>query len=134
MAIGDVANAYHPVLGHRLRVEHWDNAIRQGQLAARTILREGDRYDWQPFFYTDQYDLGMEYVGHSQPDDEVVFRGDPDDGAFLAFWLRQQRVTAAMNVNIWDVNDQLRSLVGRQISADRLSDTGIALEALQQQE
>ena len=130
MAIGDVANAYHPVLGHRLRVEHWDNAIRQGQLAARTILGERDRYDWQPYFYTDQYDLGMEYVGHSQSEDEIVFRGEVDDGAFLAFWLRQQRVTAAMNVNIWDVNNQLRSLIGRQISADRLSDTGIALDAL----
>ena len=67
LAIGDVANAYHPALGHQLRVEHWDNAIRQGRLAARTILREGDRYDWQPYFYTDQYDLGMEHVGHSNP-------------------------------------------------------------------
>ena len=70
------------------------------------------------------------YVGHSQPEDDVVFRGDVDDGAFLVFWLHQQRVTAAMNINIWDVNDQLRSMIGRQISADRLTDTGIALAAL----
>jgi 3-phenylpropionate/trans-cinnamate dioxygenase ferredoxin reductase subunit len=107
LAIGDVANAYHPVLGRRLRVEHWDNAIRQGRLAAKVILAARDRYDWQPYFYTDQYDLGMEYVGHSGPEDEVAVRGDLDSGAFLAFWIRRQKITAAMNVNVWDVNDQL---------------------------
>jgi 3-phenylpropionate/trans-cinnamate dioxygenase ferredoxin reductase component len=130
LAAGDLANAHHRVLGRRLRVEHWDNAIRQGQLAAKTILGEGDRYDWQPYFYTDQYDLGMEYVGHSHPDDQVIIRGDLDSGAFLAFWTRQQTVTAAMNVNTWDVNDQLRALVGRRIPDRRLQDTTVALEDL----
>jgi 3-phenylpropionate/trans-cinnamate dioxygenase ferredoxin reductase component len=130
LAIGDVANAHHPLLGHRLRVEHWDNAIRQGRLAAGTILGEDGRYDWQPYFYTDQYDLGMEYVGHSRPEDEVVLRGDVEDGAFLAFWLRDGTVTAAMNLNLWDVNDPLRALVGRSIPADRLGDEGTDLAAL----
>jgi 3-phenylpropionate/trans-cinnamate dioxygenase ferredoxin reductase subunit len=130
LAIGDVANAYHSMLERRLRVEHWDNAIRQGRLAAKTILGSRDRYDWQPYFYTDQYDLAMEYVGHSQPRDEVIVRGDLDSGAFLTFWIRQKKITAAMNVNIWDVNDELRALIGRAIPADRLQDQGIALDAL----
>jgi 3-phenylpropionate/trans-cinnamate dioxygenase ferredoxin reductase subunit len=129
LAAGDVANAYHPLLG-RLRVEHWDNAIRQGQLAAESILGLPSRYDWQPYFYTDQYDLGMEYVGHGHPDDQVVIRGDTHSGAFIAFWTRDGTVTAAMNVNIWDVNDQLRELVGRAVSTARLRDTTIGLDEL----
>jgi 3-phenylpropionate/trans-cinnamate dioxygenase ferredoxin reductase subunit len=129
LAVGDVANADHPILG-RLRVEHWDNAIRHGQLAAKTILGRPDRYDWQPYFYTDQYDLGMEYVGHARSDDQVVVRGDTHSGAFLTFWVRDGKVSAAMNVNTWDVNDQLRGLVGRTISAARVRDTAIPLDDL----
>lgn len=130
LAAGDVANAAHAVLGGRLRVEHWDNAIRQGRLAALSVLGRDDRYDWQPYFYTDQYDLGMEYVGHADPDDDVVLRGDPATGEFLAFWTRQGQVTAAMNVNVWDVNDQLRALVGRPLTADRLRDEAVTLTDL----
>jgi 3-phenylpropionate/trans-cinnamate dioxygenase ferredoxin reductase subunit len=129
LAAGDVANAYHSLLG-QLRVEHWDNAIRQGQLAANTILGLPSRYDWQPYFYTDQYDLGMEYVGHGKPDEQVVIRGDTDGGAFITFWTRDGTVTAAMNVNIWDVNDQLRELVGRAVSTAHLRDTTIGLDEL----
>jgi 3-phenylpropionate/trans-cinnamate dioxygenase ferredoxin reductase component len=131
LAAGDVANASHPILG-RLRVEHWDNAIRQGQLAANTILGRPGRYDWQPYFYTDQYDLGMEYVGHAQPDDQLVVRGDIHSGAYIAFWTRDRIVTAAMNVNIWDVNDQLRDLVGRAIPPADLRDPAIGLHDLSQ--
>jgi 3-phenylpropionate/trans-cinnamate dioxygenase ferredoxin reductase subunit len=130
LAAGDVANAAHAVLGGRLRVEHWDNAIRQGRLAALSVLGRDDRYDWQPYFYTDQYDLGMEYVGHADPGDAVVLRGDPATGEFLAFWTRQGRVTAGMNVNVWDVNDQLRALVGRSVTAERLADEAVALTDL----
>jgi 3-phenylpropionate/trans-cinnamate dioxygenase ferredoxin reductase subunit len=130
LAVGDVANAWHPVLGRRIRVEHWDNAIRQGRLAAGTLLGRPGRYDWQPYFYTDQYDLGMEYVGHSEPDDHVVVRGDLASGAFLVFWTRREKVTAAMNVNTWDVNDQLRSLLGRRIPAEQLGDPAIGLDSL----
>ncbi|MCA0294433.1 MAG: FAD-dependent oxidoreductase [Actinobacteria bacterium] len=126
-AIGDVANAENAALGVRLRVEHWDNAIRQGQLAGRVLLGEDAHYDWLPYFFTDQYDLGMEYVGRGSADDEVVVRGDQDGGEFLVFWLRDGVVSAAMNVNIWDVNDDLRALVGRRIDPVRLADPGVAL-------
>jgi 3-phenylpropionate/trans-cinnamate dioxygenase ferredoxin reductase subunit len=129
-AIGDVANASNAALGERLRVEHWDNAIRQGNLAGRVILGEDARYDWQPYFYTDQFDLGMEYVGRGAATDDVVIRGSEDSGQFIAFWQRQGVVTAAMNVNIWDVNDDLRALIGRTIDRERLADEGIPLPEL----
>lgn len=129
-AIGDVANAVNSALGGRLRVEHWDNAIRQGQLAGHVLLGEDAHYDWQPYFFTDQYDLGMEYVGRGSADDEVVVRGDEESGEFLAFWLREGVVTAAMNVNIWDVNDQLRALIGRRIEPSRLTDAAVELTDL----
>ncbi|MFP5416516.1 MAG: NAD(P)/FAD-dependent oxidoreductase, partial [Actinomycetes bacterium] len=129
LAAGDAANALHTTLG-RLRVEHWDNAIRQGQLAARTILGQDKVYDWQPYFYTDQYDLGMEYVGRGDPADDVVIRGDEASGEFVAFWLRDGVLTAAMNVNTWDVNDTLRALVGRPVDAARLVDSSIPLDRL----
>lgn len=127
LAAGDVANAWHATLGTRLRVEHWDNAIRQGRLAAHSILGRPEVYDWPPYFFTDQFDLGMEYVGHADPGDEVVVRGDVDSGAFIAFWLGDGRVRAAMNVNTWDVNHDLRALIGLPVPADRLRDPGFDL-------
>lgn len=130
LAVGDVANARSSVTGERLRVEHWDNAIRQGKLAARVLLGEDAAYDWAPYFFTDQYDLGMEYVGHGGADDEVVIRGDRASGEFIAFWVREGMVTAAMNVNVWDVNDDLRALVGAQVDPTRLADTGVPLADL----
>ena len=130
LAAGDVALAHNTALGHSLRVEHWDNAIRQGGLAGRTILGQDAVHDWQPYFYTDQYDLGMEYVGYADADDPVVVRGDPAGAQLVAFWLRDGRVRAAMNVNVWDVNDRLRALVGRRIDPDRLADESVALEEL----
>jgi 3-phenylpropionate/trans-cinnamate dioxygenase ferredoxin reductase subunit len=130
LAAGDVAAARNTALGRRLRVEHWDNAIRQGKLAAATILGTGAEYDWQPYFFTDQYDLGMEYVGHADPDDEVVIRGSLLSGEFLAFWLAGGRVSAAMNVNVWDVNDELRGLLGRQVPAERLANPAVPLPDL----
>jgi 3-phenylpropionate/trans-cinnamate dioxygenase ferredoxin reductase subunit len=129
-AIGDVANATNALLGARLRVEHWDNAIRQGGLAGRVLLGEDARYDWQPYFFTDQFDLGMEYVGRSAVADDVVVRGSEESGEFIAFWQRHGVVTAAMNVNTWDVNDDLRVLIGRQIDSRRLADDRLALAEL----
>jgi 3-phenylpropionate/trans-cinnamate dioxygenase ferredoxin reductase subunit len=122
-AAGDVANATHPVLGRPVRVEHWDNAIEQGRAAARSMLGEDVSYDRMPYFFTDQYDLGMEYVGHVGPDgyDEVVLRGDPS-GAFSAFWLGGGRVLAGMHVNDWDAIDPIRTIVGSSVPADRLRD------------
>ena len=130
LAAGDVALAHNTALGHSLRVEHWDNAIRQGALAARSILGQDAVHDWQPYFYTDQYDLGMEYVGYADADDAVVVRGDPAGPELIVFWLRDGAVRAAMNVNVWDVNDQLRALVGRRLDPARLGDETVPLGEL----
>ena len=133
LAAGDVANARHAVLGRSLRVEHWDNAIRQGQLAAKSILGRPDVHDWWPYFYTDQFDLGMEYVGYAGPTDDVTIRGGRErleSGEFVAFWHRDGVVTAAMNVNVWDVNDDLRQVIGKQVAPDRLADESTPLTDL----
>ncbi|EGD45379.1 ferredoxin reductase [Nocardioidaceae bacterium Broad-1] len=120
-AAGDVALANHTVLGP-LRVEHWDNAIKQGRLAARSMLGKDGAYDWQPYFFTDQFEFSMEYVGRSAPEDEVILRGDTEGDAFIAYWRRGATVTAGMNVGIWDVNDKLRELVGTDADPDQLTD------------
>ncbi|WP_193096197.1 NAD(P)/FAD-dependent oxidoreductase [Brevibacterium sp. FME17] len=129
-AIGDIAAAQNTLLKQRLRVEHWDNAVRQAEVAASTITGGDKEYDWQPYFYTDQFDLGMEYVGHGTSDDDVVIRGDKSSGEFIVFWTRGGAVTAAMNVNIWDVGDELRALIGKSVSAARLQDESIELTEL----
>lgn len=126
-AIGDVANAQNTALGTRLRVEHWDNAIKQGEAVAKIMLGQPVTYDWQPYFYTDQFDLGMEYVGRGGSSNDVVIRGDKDDGEFIAFWLDGDRVTAGMNVNIWDVTEDIRALIGRSVDRARLADPGVPL-------
>lgn len=125
-AAGDVAQARHTTLGP-LRVEHWDNAIRQGRLAALAMLGKDAAYDWQPYFFTDQFEFSMEYVGRSAPDDEVVIRGDVDAPAYIVYWLREgpdgaKSVTAGMNVGIWDVNDKLRAMVGQRVDPETLTD------------
>ncbi|TAP28189.1 FAD-dependent oxidoreductase [Arthrobacter sp. S41] len=130
LAVGDIAQAFNTHLDRHLRVEHWDNAIRQGKLAAATLTGADESSDWLPYFFTDQFDLGMEYVGHSSPDDTTVIRGDTESGEFIIFWQHGQTVTAAANVNIGDVNDTLRTLVGRNIDAERLADVQIDLTQL----
>lgn len=131
-AAGDVANAMHPLLGRRLRVEHWANAIRQGELAGRTMLGRDDVDDRSPYFFSDQYDLGMEYTGYAGPGDadRVVFRGDVAAREFVAFWLAGDRVLAGMNVNVWDVADLIDVLVrsGRSVDVGRLTDPAIGLD------
>jgi 3-phenylpropionate/trans-cinnamate dioxygenase ferredoxin reductase component len=116
-AAGDVANHDHPGLGRRIRVEHWDNAIRQGKHAARTMLGDDTPYLHQPYFFTDQYDLGMEYVGHIGPEgyDDVVIRGDRSALKIVAYWVRGGRVVAGMHLNDWDAIDEIRSVVGGQL-------------------
>jgi 3-phenylpropionate/trans-cinnamate dioxygenase ferredoxin reductase subunit len=110
-AAGDVANAWHPFFGQRIRVEHWANALNQGPAAARAMLGEQLSYDRIPYFFSDQYDVGMEYSGHAPSWDEVVFRGDRESGEFVAFWLKDRRVLAGMNVNVWDVNEHVQALI-----------------------
>jgi 3-phenylpropionate/trans-cinnamate dioxygenase ferredoxin reductase subunit len=134
-AAGDVANALHPLYGKHLRVEHWSNARHQPRAAARAMLGQEVSFDRVPYFFTDQYDLGMEYAGYVDPGgyDEVVFRGDVPGREFIAFWRADDgRVLAGMNVNIWDVNDTLAELVrsGRQVSTDELRDPSVPLDAL----
>ncbi|MGH9098614.1 MAG: NAD(P)/FAD-dependent oxidoreductase, partial [Acidimicrobiales bacterium] len=110
-AAGDVASAFHPRYGTRIRLEHWSAALNQGPAAARAMLGREVAYDRIPYFFSDQYDLGMEYRGWAPSFDEVVFRGDPESGQFLCFWLRDGVVAAAMNANVWDVGDTLAHLV-----------------------
>ena len=134
-AAGDVASAFHPLLGKYLRVEHWANALNQPQAAARAMAGEDVSYDRVPYFFSDQYDLGMEYSGYVELDgyDEVVFRGDVDRREFVAFWLGNGgRVLAGMNVNVWDVNDAIQALVraGRPVDKAALADPETPLESL----
>jgi 3-phenylpropionate/trans-cinnamate dioxygenase ferredoxin reductase subunit len=134
-AAGDVANAFHPMLGKHIRVEHWANALHQPVTAAKAMLGQDVSFDRVPYFYTDQYDLGMEYAGYVEPGgyDQVVFRGDVAGREFIAFWLGSDgRVLAGMNVNIWDVNDAIGALVrsGKPIGKDQLTDPSVPLESL----
>jgi 3-phenylpropionate/trans-cinnamate dioxygenase ferredoxin reductase component len=132
-AAGDVASAFHPLLGHHVRVEHWANALKQPAVAAAAMLDEDTRYEELPYFYTDQYDLGMEYLGHvGSGYDQIVVRGDLEAREFIAFWLSGGRVRAGMNVNIWGVTDSIKNLIrsGRPVNADALADPGTSLEEL----
>ena len=141
-ACGDVASYWHPLLKTRIRVEHWSNALNGGKAAGQAMLGQPVSYDRLPYFYTDQYDLGMEYSGYVEPGgyDSVVFRGDPsvvDAKApqFLVFWVREGRVLAGMNVNIWDVHEDIKAVVhaglsGRTVDAGRLADPNVPLADL----
>jgi 3-phenylpropionate/trans-cinnamate dioxygenase ferredoxin reductase subunit len=131
-AAGDVARAYHPFYGERLRLEHWSNALNQGPAAAQAMLGIPTSYDRIPYFFSDQYDVGMEYSGYATTWDEVVFRGDRDSGEFIAFWIKDQRVLAGMNVNVWDVNEHVQALIRsrRPIQTAALTDLDTPLETL----
>jgi 3-phenylpropionate/trans-cinnamate dioxygenase ferredoxin reductase subunit len=129
-AAGDVANALHPVLGRHVRVEHWDNAIRQGVVAARNLLGQEVPYTRMPYFFSDQYDLGLEYVGGVGPDgyDEVIVRDGADAHAFTAFWLHRGRVLAGMHANTWDATTSIKAIVGTVGVAGALRDRAVPLE------
>ena len=129
-AAGDVASAWHRRYRRHVRVEHWASALNQGTTAGRNAaVGPSEQYDRLPYFYSDQYDLGMEYVGFADPArDEVVFRGDVDSRKFIAFWHRDGDVTAAMNVNVWDVVDDLKSIVSAgPLDVARLADPAVPL-------
>lgn len=131
-AAGDVASAFHPRYGEHVRVEHWDNAKRQGRVAAANMLGRAAMYDRVPYFFSEQYDLSMEYVGHAPAPDRVVFRGNPDDHAYLAFWLNGGRVVAGMQVNSPGATKHLRTLVSSDaaVDADHLADAARPLDEL----
>lgn len=133
-AAGDVANAEHPLLGRRIRVEHWANALNGGPAAARAMLGQNVAYDRVPYFFSDQYELGMEFSGVADEGsyDEVVFRGDVGSLEFVAFWLSGGKVAAGMNVNVWDVTGPIQSLIrsGKPVDKSRLTDPSVPLTEL----
>ena len=129
---GDLANVEHPFLGHRVRVEHWANALNQPDVVAAAMLDQDGPEPELPYFFTDQYDLGMEYHGLGGLDDDVVVRGSLADREFVAFWLREGRVVAGMNVNVWDVGDGIKALIRSRtvVDRDQLADPEVELEAI----
>jgi 3-phenylpropionate/trans-cinnamate dioxygenase ferredoxin reductase subunit len=131
-AAGDVAMTHYPLFGRRIRVEHWANALHQGPIAARNMLGRSEAYDRVPYFFSDQYDVGMEYAGFAPRWDRVVFRGDPASREFIAFWLIGDRVVAGMNVGVWEVTDVIQRLIRTRGALDdrRLADPDVALEDL----
>ncbi|NEB04295.1 FAD-dependent oxidoreductase [Streptomyces sp. SID13726] len=133
-AAGDVASFHHALFDTRLRVEHWANALNGGPAAARAMLGQDLAYDRVPYFFSDQYDLGMEYSGWAPPGtyDEVVIRGDAGKREFIAFWLKDRRVLAGMNVNVWDVTDPIQQLIRTktQVNTESLADPHVPLESL----
>jgi 3-phenylpropionate/trans-cinnamate dioxygenase ferredoxin reductase subunit len=133
-AVGDIANHDHPVFGHRVRVEHWATALKQPAVAVAALLGQHTSYTELPYFYSDQYDLGLEYVGYAPNGsyDQVVVRGDLARREFVAFWLAYGRIKAAMNVNVWDVVESIkpRIISGWGVNADRLADPSVPYDAL----
>ncbi|MEV7411000.1 FAD-dependent oxidoreductase [Streptomyces althioticus] len=133
-AAGDVASFPHALFSTRLRVEHWANALNGGPAAARSMLGRDEIYDRVPYFFTDQYDLGMEYSGWAPPGsyDQVVVRGDAGKREFVAFWVREGRVLAGMNVNVWDVTDSVQALIRSRepVDTEALADPHVPLESL----
>jgi len=131
-AAGDVASSYLPLLGRHVRVDHWSNALNGGKAAGLSMLGQQIEYNRVPYFYSDQYDLGMECAGLPSLGtyDQVVYRGDADALEFIAFWLKEGRLVAGMNVNIWDVNDELQGLIrfARPLDPARLSNPAIPLQ------
>jgi 3-phenylpropionate/trans-cinnamate dioxygenase ferredoxin reductase subunit len=133
-AVGDIANHDHPVFGHRVRVEHWATALKQPAVAVAALLGQHTSYTELPYFFSDQYDVGLEYVGYAPNGsyDQVVVRGDLASREFVAFWLAYGRIKAAMNVNVWDVVESIkpRIISGWGVNADRLADPSVPYDAL----
>ena len=131
-AAGDVASAWHPRYQRRVRVEHWANALHQGVTAGRNAAGKREPYTRLPYFFSDQYDLGLEHVGLRGADDTVTIRGDAAARRFIAFWQRDGVVTAATSVNVWDVVEDLKALIeaGTPVDPRRLADDEVPLPAL----
>ncbi|OBI87083.1 NAD(P)/FAD-dependent oxidoreductase, partial [Mycobacterium asiaticum] len=132
-AVGDIAAAEHPLFGTRIRTEHWATALKQPAVAVAGMMGNPAEYAELPYFFTDQYDLGMEYAGHAAGSDRVVFRGDVGGREFVAFWVDgENRVLAGMNVNIWDVLDDVKELIRSRttVDVDRLADPATPLASM----
>ena len=128
-AAGDIANAWHPHYQQRIRIEHWANALNQGAAAGANASGEPKPYTRLPYFFSDQYDLGLEYVGYASADDSVVIRGDLGKREFIAFYHRDGIVTAGMNVNVWDVVEDIRAIItaGKPVDPAKLADPDVPL-------
>jgi 3-phenylpropionate/trans-cinnamate dioxygenase ferredoxin reductase component len=131
-AAGDVANAYHPTFSRPVRLEHWWAALNQGPVAAANMLGKDVVYDWMPYFGSRQYDFEMEYTGYAPEWDEIVFRGEPSSRRFAAFWLKDGRVRAGMNAEVWGYARHIRALVscGQPVDRHRLADPDVALASV----
>jgi 3-phenylpropionate/trans-cinnamate dioxygenase ferredoxin reductase subunit len=131
-AAGDVANAWYPAFDRHIRLEHWSAALNQGPAVARNMLGQNTPYTKVPYFFSDQYDLGMEYTGFAYRWDQIVYRGDKDQLEVIVFWLDHGRLMAGMNVNVWDVTDHIGALVGskRPVDPAALADPSVDLESL----
>jgi 3-phenylpropionate/trans-cinnamate dioxygenase ferredoxin reductase component len=131
-AAGDVANHYHPVFGRRIRVEHWQNALKQGPAAARNMLEKGEPYDEVPWFWSDQYEYNLQYAGFHTEWDELVVRGSMEERNFVAFYRKDRRVLAAVAVNRGkDLRRSMPLIKAREpVDAARLCDLDVDLRAL----
>ncbi|MDQ1543867.1 MAG: hypothetical protein QOK08_1505 [Actinomycetota bacterium] len=133
-AAGDVANAFHPTIGARIRSEHWANALNQGPAAARAMLGQDVSYDEIPYAYSDQFEIGMEFSGYLPliGDATLAYRGDPAKREFIAFWMLGGRVVAGMNVNVWDVNEDVQGIIrrGNIVDVAALADPDVPLKSL----
>jgi 3-phenylpropionate/trans-cinnamate dioxygenase ferredoxin reductase component len=133
-AAGDVANAYHPTFGTHIRLEHWSAALNQGPVAAHNMLGRQIAYEKVPYFFSDQYDLGMEYNGYAPTWDQVVYRGDLSNREVIVFWLHKGTIVAGMNVNVWGIADDIAALVRGKKPLDArdiksLADPAVDLES-----
>jgi 3-phenylpropionate/trans-cinnamate dioxygenase ferredoxin reductase subunit len=131
-AAGDVANWWHPTFGERLRVEHYENAQNQGVAAAKAMIGKAEPYAPVPFFWSDQYDLTMQYVGHATGRDEVIFRGDIASRKFLAFYVRDGRLRAALGINRFRDVSAARRIIrdGIAVTPEQLADEQVDLRKL----
>jgi 3-phenylpropionate/trans-cinnamate dioxygenase ferredoxin reductase subunit len=132
LAAGDVANFPNPILGERIRVEHWSNAQNQGVAAAKAMLGFREPYAEVPWFWSDQYDMNMQYVGHASSWDQIVIRGDVQERRFTAFYLKGGRLRAAMAMNRARDIRPCRELIqaGVQVDAKKLQDEEVNLRSL----
>ncbi|MHA7664265.1 NAD(P)/FAD-dependent oxidoreductase [Mycolicibacterium sp. HS_4_1] len=132
-AVGDIAAAEHPLFGVPIRTEHWANALKQPTVAVDGMLGTPSSYDELPYFFTDQFDLGMEYVGYAPQYQASITRGDLGTREFTMFWLDGgHRVLAGMNVNIWEGLDDIKKLIRsrRPVDAGALADPSVSLSTL----
>jgi 3-phenylpropionate/trans-cinnamate dioxygenase ferredoxin reductase subunit len=117
---GDIALHAHPVLGRAIRVEHWEVAKNQGRGVAASIAGGHVPYTRLPYFWSDQYDVSLEYRGHAAGDDQAIWRGDRAGVRFSVFYLREGRVNAVLSMNDKETNE----VGGKLIEGRRVVDPG----------